>query len=191
MVAVPFLLPLMLQLGFGFSAFHSVLVIFIVAFGSLATKFAARRVFARHGFKNTLIVAALFAALGTAINFFFYPETPYLVLVTVLALTGFARSFYITGINILGFADIDHGDTSKATALNSVIQKISGAVGVAFAGIVLEIHALVTGQSLGLASFHIAFIAVAVVNLVAIVPLLGLRPGSGSGVSGHPRRVVD
>ncbi|MET3776455.1 EmrB/QacA subfamily drug resistance transporter [Rhizobium alvei] len=191
MGAVPFLLPLMLQLGFGFSAFHSGLVTFIGAGGALITKFVAKYVFARFGFRRTLIVAALSATLGTVANAFFYPDTPYLVLISVLAIGGFVRSFYFTGINILGFADIDHQDTSKATALNSVIQQISGALGVAFAGIVLEIHALLTGQSLGLSSFHIAFLAVAALNLVAAIPVFSLAPDAGAGVSGHRIRETE
>jgi EmrB/QacA subfamily drug resistance transporter len=185
MGTVPFLLPLMLQLGFGLSAFHSGLITFMGAAGALVTKFVARRVFASHGFRKTLLVAAGCSAVGTSLCFFFYPDTPYLVLISVLALTGFCRSFYFTGINILGFADIEHADTSKATALNAVAQQISGAVGVAFAGIILEIHALVSGSGLTLASFHVAFLVVAFVNLLAALPIVRLPANAGAGVSGH------
>ena len=185
MAAVPFLLPLMLQVGFGYSAFHSGLITFVAAIGALITKFVAKRVLARHGFRNTLVTSALFAACGTAANAFFFPETPYLVLIVVLGMTGFARSFYFTGINILGYADIEHAETSKATAMNAVIQQISGALGVAFAGLILEMHTFATGAPLGIASFHFAFIAVALLNAVAVVPILRLSPDAGSGVSGH------
>jgi EmrB/QacA subfamily drug resistance transporter len=185
MGAVPFLLPLMLQLGFGMTAFQSGMITFVAAGGALFTKFAARRVFAHFGFRRTLLVAACLSAVGSVANAFFYPETPHVVLITVLFLTGFVRSFFFTGINILGFADIEQNQTSQATALNAVIQQISGALGVAFAGIVLEIHALATGQELGLAGFHIAFVCVAVLNVLAAIPIYRLKPGAGSAVSGH------
>ena len=185
MGAVPFLLPLMLQLGFGLSAFQSGMITFVAAGGALFTKFIARAVFSRFGFRRTLIVAAMLSAIGTASNALFFPETPHVVLITVLFLTGFVRSFFFTGINILGFADIEQNQTSQATALNAVIQQISGALGVAFAGIVLELHGLATGEPLGISSFHIAFLGVAALNLITAWPISRLRPGAGSAVSGH------
>lgn len=185
MGAVPFLLPLMLQLGFGLTAFQSGMITFIAAGGALFTKFIARIVFARFGFRRTLILAAMLSAVGTASNALFFPETPHVVLITVLFLTGFVRSFFFTGINILGFADIEQNQTSQATALNAVIQQISGALGVAFAGIVLELHGLATGEPLGISSFHIAFLGVAALNLITVLPISRLRPGAGSAVSGY------
>ena len=185
MGAVPFLLPLMLQLGFGLSAFHSGMITFVAAGGALFTKFLAHRVFSHFGFRRTLLAAALLSGVGTAANAFFWPDTAYLALVSVLFLTGFARSFFFTGINILGFADIEQAQTSQATALNAVIQQISGALGVAFAGIVLEIQAMVSGQSLGVSSFHIAFLCVAALNVIAAWPIFHLPANAGSSVSGH------
>ena len=191
MGAVPFLLPLMLQLGFGLTAFQSGTITFVAAGGALFTKFAARRVFARFGFRRTLLVAACLSAIGSMANAFFFPDTPHVVLITVLFLTGFVRSFFFTGINILGFADIEQNQTSQATALNAVIQQISGALGVAFAGIVLELHGLATGQELALSAFHIAFACVAVLNLLAAIPIYWLKPGAGSNVSGHRIEVIE
>jgi len=185
MGAVPFLLPLMLQLGFGLSAFHSGMITFVAAGGALFTKFAARKVFTRFGFRRTLLVAACLSAVGTASNSMFFADTPYLVLIGVLFFTGFVRSFFFTGINILGFADIEQNQTSHATALNAVIQQISGALGVAFAGIILEIHGMLTGEALGVSSFHIAFLCVAVLNVLAAIPISRLPGNAGSSVSGH------
>jgi len=191
MGAVPFLLPLMLQLGFGLSPFESGMITFISAGGALLTKFIAHAVFTRFGFRRTLIAAAVLSAVGTASNALFFSQTPYVVLIVVLFAAGFARSFFFTGINILGFADIEKHQTSQATALNAVFQQISGALGVAFAGIVLELHGLATGEPLGVAGFHVAFLAVAVLNLVSVWPILRLRPAAGSAVSGHGTAKID
>ncbi len=185
MGAVPFLLPLMLQLGFGLSAFHSGMITFVAAGGALFTKFAAHRVFTRFGFRRTLILAACLSAVGTASNALFEISTPYLVMIGILFFTGFVRSFLFTGINILGFADIEQHQTSHATALNAVIQQISGALGVAFAGIVLEIHGGLTGEALGVSSFHVAFLCVAVLNVLGGLPISRLPANAGSSVSGH------
>lgn len=185
MGAIPFLLPLMLQLGFGLTAFQSGTITFMAAAGALFTKAVARHVFARFGFRRTLLIAAALSAVGSAANAFFFPDTPHIVMIVVLFMTGFVRSFFFTGINVLGFADIERHQTSQATALNATIQQITGALGVAFAGIVLEIHALATGQGLALSAFHIAFVCVAVLNLLAAIPIWRLPAGAGSDVSGH------
>jgi EmrB/QacA subfamily drug resistance transporter len=191
MGAVPFLLPLMLQLGFGLSAFHSGMITFVAAGGALFTKFAARKVFTRFGFRRTLLLAACLSAVGTASTSLFMPDTAYLIMIGVLFFTGFVRSFFFTGINILGFADIEQNQTSHATALNAVIQQISGALGVAFAGIVLEIHTLVTGDGLGIPAFHVAFLCVAVLNVLAALPISRLAANAGSSVSGHGVAVIE
>jgi EmrB/QacA subfamily drug resistance transporter len=185
MGALPFLLPLMLQLGFRLSAFQSGTITFIAAAGALFTKAVARRVFARFGFRRTLLVAAALSALGSGANAFFYPETPHIVMIVILFMAGFVRSFFFTGINVLGFADIERHQTGSATALNATIQQITGALGVAFAGIVLELHALASGETLSLQGFHVAFVAVAVLNLVAAIPIWRLPAHAGSAVSGH------
>jgi EmrB/QacA subfamily drug resistance transporter len=185
MGAIPFLLPLMLQVGFGLTAFQSGTITFIAAGGALFTKTVARHVFARFGFRRTLLAAAGLSAVGSAANAFFFPDTPHIVMIVILFMTGFVRSFFFTGINVLGFADIERNQTSQATALNATIQQITGALGVAFAGIVLEIHAAATGQTLALAGFHIAFLCVAALNLLAAIPIWRLPASAGSAVSGH------
>ena len=191
MGAIPFLLPLMLQLGFGLTAFQSGMITFMAAAGALFTKVVARHVFARFGFRRTLLAAAGLSAIGSAANAFFYPDTPHIVMIVILFMTGFVRSFFFTGINVLGFADIERHQTGQATALNATIQQITGALGVAFAGIVLEIHTLATGDDLSLAGFHIAFLCVAALNLLAAIPIWRLPAGAGSAVSGHRIEAVE
>ncbi|MEK1869503.1 MAG: DHA2 family efflux MFS transporter permease subunit, partial [Ensifer adhaerens] len=143
--AVPFLMPLMLQVGFGLNPFQSGLITFIGAVGAITTKFYARRVLAFAGFRTTLIIAAIIAAITTFANGFFTPETPYLVLITILLIAGFARSFFFTSVNALSFADIDDADASKATSMSAVLQQMSLALGVAIAGAILEVETMLTG----------------------------------------------
>ncbi|MHC2303195.1 hypothetical protein ACVJBD_007462 [Rhizobium mongolense] len=103
--AVPFLMPLMLQVGFGLNPFQSGLITIGVV-GAISTKFLARRVLAFAGFRTTLIVAAIIAAVTTFVNGFFTPATPNLVMITILLIAGFARSFFFSGVDALSFAEI-------------------------------------------------------------------------------------
>ncbi|MBB4188738.1 EmrB/QacA subfamily drug resistance transporter [Sinorhizobium terangae] len=111
--AVPFLMPQMLQIGFGLNPFQSGLITFIGAVGAISTKFVARHVLAFTGFRMTVIVAAAIAALATFANSFLTPATPYLVMLCIMLVHGLARSFFFTSVNTLSFADIEDADASK------------------------------------------------------------------------------
>jgi Na+/melibiose symporter-like transporter len=187
--ATPFLLPLMLQLSFGLTPFESGMITFIGALGAITSKFVAERVFAAGGFPRVLIVASVGACVLLAIHGFFTPETPRIYIYLVLLVTGLLRSIFFTGVNALGFADVDEHETSQATAITAVSQQLSVAFGVAVAGGVLEMSSHITGGGLSLVDFHIAWFVVAAISLLSALPFLRMPPDAGSDVSGH-RRIV-
>ncbi len=92
--AIPFLLPLMLQLGFGLDPFQSGLITFIAAAGAITSKFVAARMFRRFGFRDVLGLGAIASAGFIAINATFTPETPVLVIMACLFVGGVLRSLY-------------------------------------------------------------------------------------------------
>jgi EmrB/QacA subfamily drug resistance transporter len=183
--AVPFLLPLMFQLGFGLTPFQSGSLTFASAFGAIMMKFLAPTTLRLGGFRTVLIVAALAASAFIAVNGWFTPTTPAAVIIAVLVGSGFLRSLFFTSTNALVFADIDEKDASQATAISAVSQQISLALGVAIAGIILEAFTYVTTEPLGLQAFSTAFVIVAALTAFAAVPFLRLAPDAGSSVSGH------
>ncbi|MCF3642517.1 DHA2 family efflux MFS transporter permease subunit [Rhizobium sp. TRM95111] len=183
--AVPFLMPLMLQVGFGLTPFQSGLVTFTGAIGAITTKFLARRVLTFAGFRTTLIVASVCGAALTFVNGLFTLSTPFAAIAFVLLLAGFARSFFFTSVNALSFADIADQDASKATSMGAVLQQISLALGVAVAGAILEIETALTGSPLGLRDFQIAFMLISVLTLAAVIPFIAMAKNAGATVSGH------
>ncbi|MCZ7850550.1 MDR family MFS transporter [Agrobacterium salinitolerans] len=187
--AIPFLMPLMLQIGFGLNPFQSGMITFAGAIGAITTKFMAKRVFAATGFRSTLIGAGIVGACTTLANSFFTPETPYPLIMIFLVTAGFARSFFFTGSNALSYSDIEDRQASQATSMASVLQQISLAVGVAFAASILEVSSTMSGTHLQLADFHIAFTIVALVSLFAIVPIIRMDGNAGAAVSGHRGKV--
>lgn len=183
--AIPFLMPLMLQIGFGLNPFQSGLITFAGAIGAITTKFMAKRVFAAIGFRTTLISASVAATLATIANGYFTPETPHLVIITFLVMAGFSRSFFFTGVNALSYADISDREASQATSMSSVLQQISLALGVAVAAAILEASSKISGTHLQLADFHLAFFIVAGLSLLAAIPFITMARNAGSAVSGH------
>ncbi|MGN6549865.1 MAG: MFS transporter [Pararhizobium sp.] len=185
--AIPFLMPLMLQLGFGLTPFQSGSITFVGAIGAFSTKFMARRVFRLAGFRTVLTSAIVAASALTAVNALFWPSTSYALIIGALLLSGFARSFFFTGVNALTFADIEPAETSQATAIAAVVQQISLALGVASGGTILEISAHLKGAPLAVSDFHVAFIAVACLSGSALIAFSRLPRDAGQAVSGHRR----
>jgi MFS family permease len=185
--AIPFLLPLMLQLGFGLTPFHSGLVTFVAAVGALSAKFLAQGVFRTFGFRNVLGMGALLSAGFVAVNALFTPATPIVLIMVFLLFGGVLRSLCFTGVNALVFADVEAADASQATAINSVAQQISLATGVALAGGILDIAGRFHGQGILLGDFHVAFLVVAAVSALSTLAFVGLPPDAGAAVSGHRR----
>jgi EmrB/QacA subfamily drug resistance transporter len=184
--AIPFLLPLMLQLAFGLSPFASGMLTFAAAAGALTMKFTAAPILRRLGFRrvlaaNTLICAALLGAVAL-----FTTQTPHLVIVAVLLAGGFFRSLQFTSLNALAYADVEPGRMSRATSFAAAAQQLALSIGVAFAALVLEASmALRGGSELATADFAAGFVAVALVTALPAAYFLRLAPDAGAEVSGH------
>lgn len=189
--AVPFLLPLMLQLGFGLNPFQSGAITFISAIGAIMSKFIAERIFARFGFPRVLGFAALFGGLLIAAQGLFSADTPVPVIMAVLLAGGILRSVFFTGSNALGYADVDDEEASQATAIVAVAQQLSVAFGVAVAGAILEISTRLRGGELTLLDFQIAFFVVGGLSVLAGVVYVRLPADAGSNVSGHRAAITE
>jgi EmrB/QacA subfamily drug resistance transporter len=183
--AVPFLLPLMFQLGFGMTPFQSGMLTFASALGAIGMKFLATTMLRLGGFRAVLVGGALVASVLIAINGLFTVTTPTPVIIAVLIAAGFLRSLFFTSSNALVFADIGDGQASQATAIASVFQQITVALGVAVGGGILEIQTLLHGGPIGASDFQVAFFAVAAITAAAAIPFLAMPRNAGATVSGH------
>jgi EmrB/QacA subfamily drug resistance transporter len=183
--AIPFLLPLMLQLSFGLTPFQSGLITFIGAFGAMSSKFGAQRIFKMFGFRRVLAAGALISSVFIAVNGLFTSSTPEWIIMGCLLVGGVVRSTLFTGVNAMVFADIDEADSGQATAINAVAQQLSLATGVAVAGAILDISGLFHGGDLSLGDFHIAFLVVAIISGLSTLTFFRLPGDAGAEVSGH------
>lgn len=184
--AIPFLLPLLLQVGFGLNAFQSGTITFAAAAGAIAMKFAAQPILRRFGFRNVLIVNGLICAVFFFGYAFFTPQTSHWVLFIVLIVGGFFRSLQFTALNALAYSDVDEVRMSQATSLVSVSQQVALSGGVALAAFVLEGSRLWRGDPvLTAADFVPAFAAVAVFAVAAVLVHWHLAHDAGAEVSGR------
>eukprot|EP01037_Dinobryon_pediforme_P012759 gene12759-12856_t len=184
--AIPFLLPLMLQIGFGLSAFQSGSLTFVAAVGALVMKIAATYVLRRYGFRRVLIVNAIVSALFLGATGLIRPQTPYVIIYALLLIGGFFRSLQFTSLNTIAYADIPRDRMSHATSFSSVAQQLSSSFGVAAAAIVLELLQSTRGDTvLNISDFTTAFGVIALITGSSVIFNLGLKPDAGQEISGH------
>ncbi len=184
--AIPFLLPLMLQLGFGLTPLQSGLITFVSAAGALFMKAWAAMILRRFGFRAVLAVNAFIAAGFMAAMGWFTPATPYWLIMLVLLVGGCFRSLQFTALNAIAYADISNRAMSSATSLASVAQQLSLSVGVALGAAVLEAVTLARGDTaIAAGDFWPAFLVIAVVAALSGLIFARLEPGAGAELSGH------
>jgi EmrB/QacA subfamily drug resistance transporter len=184
--ALPFLLPLLLQTGFGLNPFQSGLITFASAFGALGMKTMAARMINTFGFRTILISNSLLASAFLAACAAFTPSTPVLVIFAVLLIGGFFRSLQFTASNTIAYADIDTRRMSRATAMASVGQQLSIATGVALGAFVVEMTLKWQGGTQITASdFAPAFIVVSIISALSVFVFARLPANAGAEMSGR------
>lgn len=184
--AIPFLLPLMLQVGFGLTPFQSGMITFSGALGALLMKFAARPLLRRFGFRQVLTFNALICSAMLGLYALFTPETPHVVIGLVLLAGGFFRSLQFTCLNASAFADVDEKSMSGATAMVAVAQQLFLSTGVALAAFILEtLRAAGESGQLTPGDFSVAFLVVAGLTALAAIMHGRLPRDAGRAVSGH------
>jgi Major Facilitator Superfamily len=183
---MPFLLPLMLQAGFGLSPFASGQLTCAAALGALTMKLAAKPILRRFGFRRVLIGNAVVSGLSLAAIALFEPGTPHAAIVAVLLVGGFFRSLQFTSVNTLGYADIDQPRMSRATSFASMAQQLSLSVGVGAGALLLDLSmAARGGGELQVGDFGPAFVAVGAFAAASALVYLALPADAGAEVSGH------
>jgi EmrB/QacA subfamily drug resistance transporter len=184
--AQPFLLPLMMQLGFGFSAARSGTITVASAVGSMAMKGFAQRILKRFGFRRALICNGVIATLGYATCGMFRPDWPVWAMFAVLCVSGFFMSFQFTAYNTIAYDGVDKQHMSRATAFYSTFQQLMLSLGICTAAIALHLAMLAHGDARpSLTDFSAAFWVVTAISLSATVWNLRFAPDAGAEISGH------
>jgi EmrB/QacA subfamily drug resistance transporter len=184
--ATPFLLPLLLQVGLGWSPLKAGLASSAQAVGILVFKPVAPAIIRQFGFKRVLTVTNLIVAAVTMAPGFFREATPLWLIVGIFAVGGFFRSMQFTSINTIAFADVPLTAVSRATTLSTVVQQVGLALGISFGALVLHL-ARGSGGALTPDRFTLPFLLVGAITLVAGPFYQTLAADAGSNVSGHKR----
>lgn len=184
--ALPFLLPLMLQLDFGFSPLASGLVTFTAAAGAIFMKPAAPPLLARFGFRAILIWNGALAALAMSLCASFEPSWPVPVMNLILFIGGFLRSLQFTAYNVIAYGDIPRPKMSAATSFYSTVQQLSLTLGIVAGATTLNLTTRLLHQpTANKTDYAIAFIIVSCIGLAASPLCTRLPRNAGASMSGH------
>ena len=187
--AIPFLLPLMLQIGFGWSPAESGLVTFASAAGSLAMKPGAQWALRRFGFRRVLIWNGVLSTVLLAALAALRPTWPLAAFYVVLLAGGFFRSLQFTAYNAIAYAEIARTRMSAATSLYSTIQQLSLTLGITAGAAALEGATRLAGHATPVpADFSVAFLVVAAIMALASPASMLMAPNAGAEMSGARTR---
>lgn len=184
--ALPFLLPLLMQIGFGLSPFQSGLVTFGSAVGAMGMKTLAARIIRTFGFRNILTANALVSAFFLGACAFFTPQTPLPLILIILIVGGFFRSLQFTAINTIAYAEVEQAQMSRATTLVSVNQQLAISAGVAVGALSVETTMVLRhAETLAAADFWPAFLVVSLSTAASALLFFRLPSDAGHEISGR------
>ncbi len=186
---VPFLLPLMLQIGFGVSPIVSGSLTFASAFSALVVRPISQRLLRAFGFDRVLTWSAVAGSLTVAGFSLMTPQTPYWLIIAWVFVFGLTRAAQFMTSNTLSYSDTPAPQLSSATSLGGVLQQLSVSFGVSIAAMLLGLVTAGSG-ALTLGSFHIVFLVMAIIPLLGLPGFLQLKPEDGQQVSGHVRKIA-
>jgi EmrB/QacA subfamily drug resistance transporter len=185
---IPFLLPLLYQVGLGFTPIQSGLLIMPQAFAAMSLKLTMPHILKRFGYRRVLIANTI--ALGLMIFLFSTIDaaTPVWMIVLMAFAYGFLTSLQYTSMNTLAYADVNEHEASGASTIASTVQQLAVSFGVAAASLAAALfipdrmHA--TGPQM-IHSIHLAMLLLGALTIVSTVVFIELRSGDGDAVSRH------
>jgi EmrB/QacA subfamily drug resistance transporter len=179
--ALPFLLPLLLQIGFKLTPFQSGLITFSSAVGAMTMKAGVTAILKRFGFRSVLSVNALVSSAFIAACAAFTPATPIAAIMAILLIGGFFRSLEFTSIATIAYADIAPRLMGRATSLAAAAQQLALSSGVALGALAVELTVRFRQQpEISADDFPPAFLAVAAISAVSALVFWRLAPDAGA-----------
>ena len=191
LTGLTFAFPIMLQVGFGMSAFASGMLFLAHTAGDLVAKPFGGRLFRLLGYRVAMMACTVGLAVFVMLCCIAQPGVLVTLSVVPLFLAGMARSFLMSGIGTLSYSEIDPGEMANATTINIVISQLCQAVGISLTVIIINLSVLARGGTAGYTlpqDCRTALIVLSVLGIIALLPLSRLASDAGSEISGHNRR---
>lgn len=165
--SIPFLLPLMLQVAFGFEPFITGLLMIPTVLGSLASKPIIRKIIQHFGYRQVLLVNTLLVGLCIASFALTTADTPIWLRAIHFFIFGILNSLQFVSMNTLTLKDLSQQDASSGNSFLSMIMMLSMSIGVALAGTLVNMFSAYFGAEQLDNAFHLALICLGCLNIIA------------------------
>ena len=185
---IPFLFPLLYQIGLGYSAVQSGLLVMPQAVAAMGIKAIVPAILARFGYRTVLVGNTLI--LGVLITLFATIDvgTPAWRIALQAFILGFFTSTQYTAMNTLVYADVTAQQTSAASTIASTGQQMSISFGVAGASLIAAMfvpESLRSEPAALIHGVHQAFIVLGVMTMASSLLFMALRKDDGGAISRH------
>ena len=180
---IPFLMPLMLQLVFHYSAEITGWLLLPIALSSIMTKSFAGKILSRFGYKITLISTALSMAIAIAAMGLLNQQTPLWIFICILAWYGSSMSIIFTAVSTLTVSELSENNASAGSTYLSVIQQVGISISIAVSAMILDTYRYVIGEHGDQLqqAFNYTFLTVSLFGIVLLWVLSYLRKQDGAG----------
>ena len=183
---MPFLLPLLFQLGLGLPAWQSGLLMMPAAAAAMVMKVVSTALLRRFGYRQILVVNTVLVAITMASYALVTPATPIIAIVMLGLVMGLFNSLQFSSMNTMAYADIEERDVSMASTMASTLQQMSLSFGLACGSLVTGYYLAdlpQTDRVAVLEALHYAFVSLAGLTLVSSLSFRALHSGDGDNVS--------
>jgi MFS family permease len=183
---MPFLLPLLYQLGLGLPAWESGLLMMPTAAAAMGMKVLSTKILRRHGFRRTLIVNTVLLGMTLCAFSQVTPSTPLAMIVLLGLAQGFFNSLQFSSMNGMAYADIEPAESSMATSIASTCQQLSLSFGLACGSLIAGWYLgnlPQTDQSALMSALHRTFLTVGGLTVLSSLSFWTLRAADGENVS--------
>lgn len=187
--AQPFLLPLLFQIGFGYSAVRSGQLVLATSLGAVLTRSVTPRLLRLVGFRRGMVANGVLASLGYAVCAFFRPDWSFALMFGLLMCCGAFMSFQFAAYNTVAYEAVPATRMSAANSFYTTLQQLMLSVGVCSGALILKLSMAASRHpEPQLRDFSLAFLIVTLISLSSTRWHLAFAPDAGHELSGHGRR---
>ncbi|WP_066554651.1 MFS transporter [Croceicoccus bisphenolivorans] len=183
-----FVLPIMLQVGFGMSAVQSGVALLGHAAGDLLMKPLMTRTFRRFSYRKVLLFTTAVMSIGIGGCGFITAATPFALIIAIAFVSGCARSFVMTGLTSLAYDEIAPAQVPSAVTLTQIVVQVAAGLAIALSIILFDVSAMLTGASrdaIGAVECSYVFWVVGLLGLLSLPALARLSKTAGDQMSGR------
>ncbi|AJH15671.1 multidrug transporter subunit MdtD [Myroides profundi] len=183
---MPLMIPLLLQVGYGYSAMYAGMMMIPQALSNLVSRNFVVPIVRRFGYRSTLITNTVLTGLLISCFFFIMPTTPYWVIILLMIGNGAFNAIQFTSMNTISLADLDQDTSSEGNSLLSVTQQLAVSLGISLSAMVLMLfqnsQIAESGDKIGV--FRYTFLVMGLITVLSSLVFTNLSKDAGSSMSG-------